>query len=270
MSLSLFGIIHHGDGFASVLFYKIAHELIAQGWLGTRFNLLNEENGCGLLSLLWLPNSIRPTAGQIFFVLPYLESWRTREDVWLRTWLASLFDYQLQGSVDVVHPICADLFNDKKSMRKAESLSLRKRPRAKDGEELNYREINDLARMDGICRGPAALLSLVTFVWRLATEDTVVPLHFPIPDPSTGVVTNELLIAKGTRIYTGLATNRSAAIWGPHVYELKPERWFGKTMLEGTKGSVKMPGVFSNTWSPLYSISGSLSLSVERSLEFCR
>ncbi|KIJ92033.1 hypothetical protein K443DRAFT_685500 [Laccaria amethystina LaAM-08-1] len=51
-----------------------------------------------ILASLWLPNLIRPTAGHIFFVLPYLESWRKREDVWLRPWLASLFDYQLQGS----------------------------------------------------------------------------------------------------------------------------------------------------------------------------
>jgi hypothetical protein len=71
-----------------------------------------------------------------------------------------------------------------------------------------------------------------------------VPLHFPIRDPSTGAVTNELFITKGTHIYVGLvAANRSKAIWGPDVHEL-----IGKAVLEATKDSVKMPGIFSNTW----------------------
>lgn len=49
-------------------------------------------------------------------------------------------------------------------------------------------------------------------------------------------------------MYVGLgAANRSKAIWGPDAYELKPERWIGKAVLEGTKDSVKMPGIFSNT-----------------------
>lgn len=75
------------------------------------------------------------------------------------------------------------------------------------------------------------------------------PLHFPIQDPSTGALTNELLVTKGTRVYVNLgAANRSKEVWGPDADELKPERWIGKTVLEGTKDSVKMPGIFSNMW----------------------
>ncbi|KIJ92404.1 hypothetical protein K443DRAFT_113664, partial [Laccaria amethystina LaAM-08-1] len=79
------------------------------------------------------------------------------------------------------------------------------------------------------------------------TEDAAVPLHFPICDPSTGAITNELLITKGTPVYIGLAAaNWSKAIWGPDVHELKPERWIGKMALGGRKDSVKMPNIFSN------------------------
>jgi cytochrome P450 len=75
----------------------------------------------------------------------------------------------------------------------------------------------------------------------------MVPLEFPIRDPSTGVQTSKLLITKGTAVYIGLgAANRSAAIWGPDANELKPDRWIGKNIADGTENSVKMPGIFSN------------------------
>ena len=38
------------------------------------------------------------------------------------------------------------------------------------------------------------------------------------------------------------AANRSEAIWGADAGELKPERWMGKTINEGTASGVKMPG----------------------------
>lgn len=118
---------------------------------------------------------------------------------------------------------------------------------AKGDEGFNYNELNELPLLDAVCREALRLFAPVTFVWRQTIEDCVVPLHFPIRDPKTGVETKELLITKGTSVYVGLgAANRSAAIWGPDASELKPERWLGKAVLDGTANSVKMPGIFSN------------------------
>ncbi|KIJ93902.1 hypothetical protein K443DRAFT_134918 [Laccaria amethystina LaAM-08-1] len=296
-----------------------ALELIARGGLGTSFNSFNEKN-----DFHEALQTVLPMVGRIFFVLPYLELWRKMEPVWLGRWSASLVDYvpwpaarKLKWGVDVMHPICVNLFNEKKrileeggvaelektaSVRKdvatlltnqaadeydrmsdesvianisgvvlagqdttagsltrlmcmmAENPDLQARlrkeildaPAAKDGEGLNYRELNDLPILDGVRREPSLPPSLPasnSFPFLRTKEDTVVPLHFPIRDPSTGAVTNELFITKGTHIYVGLvAANRSKAIWGPDVHEL-----IGKAVLEATKDSVKMPGIFSNT-----------------------
>ncbi|KAI4294315.1 cytochrome P450 [Schizophyllum commune Loenen D] len=117
----------------------------------------------------------------------------------------------------------------------------------KGDEELDYYELNDLPLLDGVCREALRLFAPVTFVWRQTYEDAVVPLQFPIIDPKTGAETRELLITKGTHVYVGMgAANRSEAIWGADAGELKPERWMGKTINEGTASGVKMPGIYSN------------------------
>ncbi|KAL0070738.1 hypothetical protein AAF712_001959 [Marasmius tenuissimus] len=118
----------------------------------------------------------------------------------------------------------------------------------KNGSQmLEYSDLNNLPYLDAVCREALRLFSPVTFVWRETTEDCVVPLQFPIPGERRGTEAKELLIRKGTPIYIGLsASNRSRAIWGDDVNELKPERWLGKTILESTENGVKMPGIFSN------------------------
>ena len=112
---------------------------------------------------------------------------------------------------------------------------------------LEYSDLNNLPYLDAVCREALRLFSPVTFVWRETSEDCLVPLQFPIPGEQRGTEAKEILIRKGTPIYIGLsASNRSRAIWGDDVNELKPERWLGKTILESTENGVKMPGIFSN------------------------
>ena len=78
------------------------------------------------------------------------------------------------------------------------------------------------------------------------TEDTVLPLHYPIRDHNDAM-THEIPIVKGTTIYVGLAAaNCSTAIWGPDAREFKPERWMGKLANEGTPNNAKLPGIYSN------------------------
>jgi cytochrome P450 len=117
----------------------------------------------------------------------------------------------------------------------------------KGGVELDYNELNALPLLDAVVREALRLFAPVTFVWRATTEDCVVPLQFPIRDPRTGAEQRQLLIAKGTSVYVGLgAANRSKAVWGADAEELKPERWLGKNIADGTENSVKMPGIYSN------------------------
>ncbi|TFY70744.1 hypothetical protein EVG20_g2276 [Dentipellis fragilis] len=113
--------------------------------------------------------------------------------------------------------------------------------------ELDYKALNSMPLLDAICREALCLFSPVTFVWRDTSEDCTVPLQFPIFDKDLGTERNQITIAKGTPIYIGLAAaNRSTQIWGPDAAELKPERWLGKNIADGTANSVKMPGIFSN------------------------
>ena len=73
------------------------------------------------LHLITFSPTSSPAASKIFFLLPFLESWRKIEPVWLRRSLGNLA-YILpwpalrlfKTSVDTMHPICAQVFYEKK------------------------------------------------------------------------------------------------------------------------------------------------------------
>ncbi|KAK7060606.1 hypothetical protein VNI00_001372 [Paramarasmius palmivorus] len=310
------------DGVVDVLDHltRTALELISQGGLGHSFNSF-DHNSKEFNEFHEALKTVLPMSGRIFFVLPYLESWRKLKPDWLRKFFSNAVYYfpwpslrKFKWGCDTMHPVCKKLFIEKKKMLEegtiessamggkdlatllmwansqaeeedrmsdedvvanmssivlggqettsgaltrllcliVKDLDLQQRLRneineAKNGsQELPYAELNALPLLDGVCREALRLFSPVTFVWRDTTEDCVVPLQFPIPGPD-GHEVKELLISKGTPVYVGLsASNRSRAIWGDDVNELKPERWMGKAILESTENGVKMPGIFSN------------------------
>jgi len=54
-------------------------------------------------------------------------------------------------------------------------------------------------------------------------------------------------VPKGTNVIVSiLACNRNADVWGPDVYEWKPERWLKP--LPYTVADAHVPGVYSNLW----------------------
>ncbi|THU94004.1 cytochrome P450 [Dendrothele bispora CBS 962.96] len=311
------------DGIVDVLDHltRTALELISQGGLGHSFNSF-DRNSKEFTEFHEALKTVLPMSGRIFFVLPYLESWRKIRPDWLRKFFSSAVYYlpwpsmrKFKWGCDTMHPVCKKLFIEKKQMLRegtidhsamggrdlatllmransqaeeedrmsdedvvanmssivlggqettsgaltrllcliVNDLDLQQRLRdeineavKKNGEDLPYSELNALPLLDGVCREALRLFSPVTFVWRDTTEDCVVPLQFPIQGPD-GSEVKELLITKGTPVYIGLsASNRSRAIWGPDVGEMKPERWMGKGLLESTGNGVKMPGIFSN------------------------
>ncbi|KAG6909911.1 hypothetical protein DXG01_014431 [Tephrocybe rancida] len=115
-------------------------------------------------------------------------------------------------------------------------------------DDFDFRELENLPLLDAVCRETLRLFTPVTFVWRQTMRDTVVPLQFPIFDPTTGTQLRSMLITKGTPVYLGLAAaNRSREIWGPDASEFKPERWMGKDGHELiTNEGARLPGLYSN------------------------
>ncbi|KAF5368275.1 hypothetical protein D9615_010373 [Tricholomella constricta] len=181
----LFGVIHHGDGLASVygdehkkqrklvdpiftttrisrltpLFYNVTRqlqaslnadladkpqgheidildrlvrttlELIAQGGLGHTFNSF-DHNSQEFMDFHWAITSVLPIGSQLFLFLPYLQSWRRMEPVWLRRFLAQAVTYlpwsaprEFKKACDTMHPVYQKLLDEKKELYEGGGMS---------------------------------------------------------------------------------------------------------------------------------------------------
>jgi len=181
----LFGLIHHGDGLASVygeehkkqrklvdpifttarisrltpLFYNVMRqlqanldaeiaespkgheidildrlvrttlELIAQGGLGHTFDSFNPKSK-EFIEFHWAITSVLPIGSRLFLFLPYLDSWRKMEPVWLRRFLAKAVTYlpwsaprEFNKACDVMHPVYQDLLEGKKQLYREGGMS---------------------------------------------------------------------------------------------------------------------------------------------------
>ncbi|KAF9464293.1 cytochrome P450 [Collybia nuda] len=305
---------------------RTALELISQGGIGHTFNSF-ERNSKEFHEFHEALKDVLPNASKLFFILPFLESWRKREPAWLRRSLANLAYVipwptlrAFKKAVDTMHPVCKKVFYEKKAAfdeggigalsntasggRDLTTLLMQANSEAdeedrlsdeivianmssivlggqettsgamsrllnvmtlqpklqewlreeinealskKNGEHLDFYELNALPRLDAICRETLRLFAPVTFVWRQTMKDTVVPLQFPINDAKTGKEIREVLIHEGTPVYIGMgAMNRSIPLWGPDAGEFKPERWMGHQAHESTVEQIKTPGIYSN------------------------
>ncbi|KAI0789221.1 cytochrome P450 [Abortiporus biennis] len=112
-------------------------------------------------------------------------------------------------------------------------------------EDISYDMLVDrLPYLDAICRETLRLYPPVSFVFREAFEDAVLPLSRPIYGVD-GQAISEISIPKGTFLAVGiLASNRNKEIWGEDALEWKPERWLSP-LPEAVTGS-RIPGVYSN------------------------
>ncbi|PPR01289.1 hypothetical protein CVT24_006364 [Panaeolus cyanescens] len=305
---------------------RTALELISQGGIGHTFNSF-DKNSKEFHEFHEALKDVLPTASHLFFLLPFLESWRKKEPVWLRRFVANLAYVipwtalrRFKESVDIMHPVCAKVFHAKKKLfdeggiaalantasggRDLTTLLMQANAEAdeedrmpdetvianmssivlggqettsgamsrlldlmtldtslqewlreeinealakKNGEPLDFYELNALPRLDATCREALRLFAPVSFVWRQTKKDIVVPLQYPITDVKTGKEIREILIHEGTAVYVGMgALNRSTALWGPDAAEFKPQRWMGHQAHESTVEQVKTPGIFSN------------------------
>ncbi|KAI0920673.1 hypothetical protein AcV5_010349 [Taiwanofungus camphoratus] len=100
---------------------RTALELVAQGGLGHTFNSFEKKNE--FQDFYEALRMILPWASRLFIVLPYLQTWRHLEPVWLRNGLSRAIGYipwpsarKFKKCVDVMHPVFRDLYKAKKAM----------------------------------------------------------------------------------------------------------------------------------------------------------
>ncbi|KAG9035945.1 hypothetical protein FRB95_010153 [Tulasnella sp. JGI-2019a] len=98
------------------------------------------------------------------------------------------------------------------------------------GEPTYDELINKLPILDAVVKETMRLHGSISHTERVALEDDVLPLRFPVKHPRTGEETRSIPIKKGQVIYIShLAVNRVHSVWGPDSAEFKPERWLAAT-----------------------------------------
>ncbi|KAF8958854.1 cytochrome P450 [Flammula alnicola] len=100
---------------------RTALELISQGGIGHTFNSF-DRNSKEFLEFHEALKDVLPAASKLFFLLPFLESWRKMEPVWFRRAVANLAYVipwpalrSFKKAVDTMHPVCAQVFQEKKA-----------------------------------------------------------------------------------------------------------------------------------------------------------
>ncbi|CAE6522762.1 unnamed protein product [Rhizoctonia solani] len=110
--------------------------------------------------------------------------------------------------------------------------------------ETHHDGLLELPYLDAIVKEVLRLYPPVPIISRVCTEDTVLPLDFPVDTPS-GKVTS-IPIKKGVHVtMSNVCFNRNKAIWGEQADEFLPERWIGRKIDEVTQPGSRLPGVYS-------------------------
>ncbi|KAG8880307.1 hypothetical protein FRB97_000920, partial [Tulasnella sp. 331] len=94
------------------------------------------------------------------------------------------------------------------------------------GEPTYDEYMNKLPVLDAVVKETLRTHGSVSFADRVALEDDVIPLRFPVKHPKTGAEVRSIAVKKGQTIFIShMAVNRSRAVWGPDSEEFKAERW---------------------------------------------
>lgn len=72
------------------------------------------------------------------------------------------------------------------------------------GAELDYDQLNSLSYLDAVCREILRLYPPVSFLERVATQDWVLPLLYPVRSKDGESIITAIPVTKGTRIYVSL------------------------------------------------------------------
>ncbi|KAG2003363.1 cytochrome P450 [Coprinopsis cinerea AmutBmut pab1-1] len=114
----------------------------------------------------------------------------------------------------------------------------------KNNRYLDYDELASLPYLDAVCRETLRLYPPVSTLMRECRADSVLPLSKPVRGLDGSEMT-EVLVPKDTRIYLSIfSCNRSPELWGPDVFEWKPDRWLSP--LPESLTQAKIPGIYSH------------------------
>ncbi|KAJ7103844.1 cytochrome P450 [Mycena epipterygia] len=99
---------------------RAALEIIGTAGIGHTFNSFDDKSEA-FDEFQGAITSVLPLASRLFLVLPFLESWRKIQPVWLRRTLASIVTFpwpaagKFRAAVDAMHPVYAKLYNIRKT-----------------------------------------------------------------------------------------------------------------------------------------------------------
>ncbi|RPD79153.1 cytochrome P450 [Lentinus tigrinus ALCF2SS1-7] len=109
---------------------------------------------------------------------------------------------------------------------------------------IDFDKLMDMPYMDAVCRETLRVSPGVTALFRVTTQDVVMPVMDPIR-MRDGTYASAIPIPKGTRIFANIAaSNRDPALWGSDAEEWRPERWLKP--LPRSVEEAHIPGVYSH------------------------
>ncbi|KAJ7746004.1 cytochrome P450 [Mycena metata] len=114
----------------------------------------------------------------------------------------------------------------------------------RDGVDLSYDELVSMDYLHAVCRETLRLYPPVSFLQRVARKDTILTTSTPITTADGSMVTEIPVPAETNIMVSILASNRNPAVWGPDVFEWKPERWLSP--LPKSVADAHIPGIYAN------------------------
>ncbi|KAK7678132.1 hypothetical protein QCA50_018925 [Cerrena zonata] len=119
-----------------------------------------------------------------------------------------------------------------------------KKAQEEHGEDIPYDTLVSLPYLDSICRETLRLFPPVSYLFREAQKDIVMPLSEPIHCVD-GTTMSEIPVPAGTTVIVAIRpSNLNKELWGDDVLEFKPERWLSP--LPSVVTEARIPGVYSN------------------------
>ncbi|KAL4249739.1 Cytochrome P450 superfamily protein [Abortiporus biennis] len=242
---------------------RTALELIGQGGLGYSFDSLTEDKPNAFGDAL---KNFLPTVFQVQLLRYHFHYFTKLGPASFRRRLVEIIPHPLiqkiKDIVDTMQLHSTKIFDGKKQALKAgdeavveqisqgkDVMSVLMKANMEASKEDKLPEEELLAQVTTLVFAAtdtttSALYPPISFVFRQAFEDGILPLSRPI-HVVDGRPISEISVPKGTFIAVGvLASNRNEDIWGKDVLEWKPERWLSPLPEEVT--AARIPGVYSN------------------------
>ena len=116
--------------------------------------------------------------------------------------------------------------------------------RERCGGEIDYDTLAALPWVDAVIRETLRVYPPAPMLDRVASQDAVLPLAYPIRSSDGQSEISEIVVKKGTVLFVSIiGANRCKKVWGEDADEWKPERWIEPKSPKDY--GYKFPGVYS-------------------------